>query len=57
MVSKEQHIRAMALDSAVRLVTGPNVMLEATGNSNGEQTEIILNIADKFADYISMGRD
>lgn len=56
MVSKEQHIRAMALDSAVRLAAAPNIRLASRVDGRDELAKI-LDMADSFADYIQMGRD
>lgn len=58
MPRNEQHIRAMALDSAIRLVSGPRkINLTNVDNPGATEKELILDLADQFADYITSGRD
>lgn len=56
--NNEQYIRGMALESAVRLIASPN-FLGMTDPTKPEKTQkdLLLDLADQFADYIQYGRE
>lgn len=53
----EQHIRAMALDSAVRWAVSPHANKNISGFEVSLDETDILDLADTFVDYITRGRD
>lgn len=57
MLRTEQYARALALESAVRFASGAAGIKRPGVVTTGMTEEEVLDLADKFEDYIMMGRD
>lgn len=55
--NNDQYIRGMALESAVKLASSPDFGKSVGGFRVRPDENDILDLADKFADYIRLGRE
>jgi hypothetical protein len=54
-MTKDQYLRALALDAAVVFAAGPGGIKEAGVFAKTLDSDDVLELADKFADYIQFG--